>query len=220
MDDTLINTFETILPIKFRKALEAMVKEGLKIDHFESGYNLLIEENKTSDTSQEAFIRFLEKLNADKKYLTIAKKIILEPLPFDCKVSVFQGVPQLLSHLKRAKHELALVTIGDETLQKEKMKKTGIQEGFFSKIMFAKSLNKKFCYQSVLEELKGIPEETIVCGDRIHLDLTPARELGMKTIHVLQGRGRYMREPKKDVDYTIETIEELKQLISNLQKKQ
>jgi FMN phosphatase YigB (HAD superfamily) len=48
-----------------------------------------------------------------------------------------------------------------------------------------------------------------VVGDRIGNDLTPAKELGATTVHLLKGRGKNSTGPKKDVDYTIHEIEDI-----------
>ena len=70
-----------------------------------------------------------------------------------------------------------------------KMKNAGIDSTIFSKIVISEREDKKSSYKEVLEELNMPSDRTIVCGDRIKRDLTPAKELGCKTVHMHWGRG-------------------------------
>jgi len=111
-------------------------------------------------------------------------------------------------------HQLALVTVGIYDRQLLKLKKAGIDTALFSKIIVTEERNKKTHYQTIIDELAISPSEVVVCGDRIPIDLTPAKELGLKTIHMRWGRGLNSYGNKGDVDYAISRLIELKEILN------
>jgi FMN phosphatase YigB (HAD superfamily) len=54
----------------------------------------------------------------------------------------------------------------------------------------------------------------MVCGDRISIDLSPAKELGLRTVHIRTGRGFQQMQPASDVDFAIGKLNELKEIIA------
>jgi putative hydrolase of the HAD superfamily len=137
-------------------------------------------------------------------------------LPPKLKVKLMKGASKILVWL-REKHELAIVTGGEPHFQKEKWENAGIDSSKFSKIVVADKCEKKFHYQEILTELKRLPQETIVVGDRIGRDLAPAKELGMTTIHMRWGRGLQYENGQGVVDYTISDLEEIKKILHHLE---
>jgi FMN phosphatase YigB (HAD superfamily) len=115
-------------------------------------------------------------------------------------------------------HRLAVVTIGREELQHFKLKKAGFFLDLFSKIVVTTERNKKIHYKSLLEEYGDAPCETIVVGDRIEVDLRPAKELGCSTVRMMRGRGAYEEQKDKVVDYTIYDLRELPEIIEKVKK--
>lgn len=61
----------------------------------------------------------------------------------------------------------------------------------------------------VLSDLKIDPREALVCGDRVSMDLSPAKELGMFTVHLRNGRGQFHDSPKAHVDLAIDDLTQL-----------
>jgi FMN phosphatase YigB (HAD superfamily) len=72
---------------------------------------------------------------------------------------------------------------------------------------------KKIEYQKILEEFDVSSSSVFVCGDRIGLDLQPAKELGCITIFMRNGRGLQVSLPDKNVDHVIHELNELKKII-------
>ncbi|KKR70225.1 MAG: HAD-superfamily hydrolase, subfamily IA, variant 1 [Candidatus Roizmanbacteria bacterium GW2011_GWB1_40_7] len=66
-------------------------------------------------------------------------------------------------------------------------------------------------FQNALKQLALAPNEILVIGDRVEVDLTPAKRFGMKTVFVDWGRN--LSYNKADVDSVIDTIYEVEQLI-------
>ena len=67
-------------------------------------------------------------------------------------------------------------------------------------------------FRLALERANCLPENAVMVGDKIDNDILPAKKLGLKTIWVKQGFGKY--QPKSDVPhYTIQTLEEILELL-------
>ena len=205
LDDTLIETSKCITPTYLKRAYDAMCKKGLIAIDFSE----LIKINEKAISSKAAIKTFWEKTDAKEESLQAGLKSMHLPLSQDLELESTEGALELLNDLKGI--DICLVTMGDPALQFSKMKKAGIQPEQFSKLVIGKGLSKKFHYQAILEELK--PEKCIVCGDRVSVDLTPAKELGLTTVHFRNGRGKVHDFPKEDVDYTIEKIKDIKNIL-------
>ncbi len=215
LDDTLIDTSGCITPVKLEDALHRMVENGLKLPDFEQGLELLKRLDGTSESSSRSLAEFLEILNADAFLLEVGVREVYENIPADLPVFPLEGACEVLNDLS-SDHQLALVTIGKPAQQMQKLKKAGIDSGLFSKIAVSEERNKKIHYKKIIEDLGYASSEVVVCGDRIPVDLAPARELGCKTIQMRWGRGLNSTGFKSDVDYSISHLKELKDIISSL----
>lgn len=73
----------------------------------------------------------------------------------------------------------------------------------------------KRIFEIALSRAGCAPNEAIMIGDRIDNDIIPAKEMGMKTIWIKQGFGKYwkiMRENEK-ADFEIDTLSELAKIV-------
>ena len=70
-------------------------------------------------------------------------------------------------------------------------------------------------FQIALDRANCKPEEALMVGDRIDNDIVPANKIGMKTIWIKQGFGKYC-EPKTEIEQPDYTVESLNELISIL----
>ncbi|MCR4263378.1 MAG: HAD family hydrolase [Candidatus Roizmanbacteria bacterium] len=66
-------------------------------------------------------------------------------------------------------------------------------------------------FQNALKQLALPPDEILIIGDRVEIDLTPAKRFGMKT--ALVDWGRNSEYDRSSVDSVIETIYEVEELI-------
>jgi len=212
LDDTLIDTSGCITHFKLEDALNAMVRQGLPIADFHESLQLLRRLDSTSDSARSALAEFVEILGADKIFFDIAVKEVYENLSPELPIFPLDGALDILSELS-GNHQLALVTVGRQALQMEKMKKAGIDTRLFSKIVVTEERNKKPHYQMIVNELRCASSEVIVCGDRMALDLHPARELGFKTVKMQWGRGLNTVGLSGEVDYCISKLKELKKIV-------
>ncbi len=215
LDDTLIDTSGCITHYKLEDALNLLVNQGLQIPDFNGSLDLLRRLNSTSESARHALSEFIEILGAEKKFYEMGVKEIYENVSPDLSVYPLEGALELLSHLAEH-HQLALVTVGNPSQQMNKLEKAGIDSGIFSKIAVCEDRNKKPHYQMIMDELGYLPTEVIVCGDRVVLDLMPARELGLKTVQMRWGRGLNAIGFKGEVDYCISELKELKGIVSDI----
>ncbi len=209
LDDTLIETSKCLTPLYLKLAFDSMSQVGL--DSSEESFTQLLALNKKAISSRFAIEQFLGTHSNKEEILAAGLEALKTPLPKNAVIELVPGALEVLDALKK-QHDLALVTKGDSLLQLQKMEKAGIQPGQFSKLIVGSAPSKKFDYQRVLEELDVAPSEAIVCGDRVSVDLTPAKELGVYTVHFRNGRGLVHCEPKESVDLTIETLKELQEV--------
>ena len=70
-------------------------------------------------------------------------------------------------------------------------------------------------FQIALDRANCKPEKALMVGDRIDNDIVPANKIGMKTIWIKQGFGKYC-EPKTEIEQPDYTVESLNELISIL----
>jgi FMN phosphatase YigB (HAD superfamily) len=205
LDDTLIDTTRAITPKRHHAVFEALQLEG---------WERFVEINKSEISSKRAFEVFFTERGLSKELFQKACTLLEGPLSDEMEVPPTPGALALLKRLQ-AFHTLALVTLGNPDLQLQKMKKAGIQPEIFSKIVVGSGPSKKSEYQRILAELEFSPQEAIVCGDRISVDLTPAKAFGLKTAHYPRGRGEGITGDLRDVDYTLVDLEDLEKYIAS-----
>jgi putative hydrolase of the HAD superfamily len=214
LDDTLIDTSAFIAPALLRKSLRFAREQGLIFDEAASAQ--LLEQHVRQPSSEMALKKFLEDHGATSSLIldTLQQyRTLLDPELDIPSVPYAKDVLEVL-----AIHRLAVVTIGREELQHHKLKKAGFFLGLFSKIIVTTERNKKIHYKALLEEYGHIPNETVVVGDRIEVDLKPAKELGCSTVRLMRGRGAYEQQQDSVVDFTIYDLRELPQIIERVKK--
>lgn len=215
LDDTLIDTSGCITPVKLEKALQRMIEGGLFVPDFQESADLLKRLDLASESSTRTLSEFLEIMNADSCFLETGLKEVYENFSPELFAAPLENALQVLNDLGEV-HRLALVTVGKEEQQYNKLKKAGIDSGIFSKIIVSETTNKMPHYQLIIDEFGYVPSEVIVCGDRVARDLVPARELGCRTVQMRWGRGLSSTGKIGDVDYFISNLSELKAIIEKI----
>jgi len=215
LDDTLIDTSGCITPMQLKSALEIVSKEGLQLPKLEDSLSLLLRLNETAPSAKHALEEFFEINALDVKYLPLAVQTVYDDLPDSFTVEPMDMASDILAVLSES-HKLALVTVGKLELQLLKLKKAGIHSEIFSKIIVTQERNKKIHYKSIMSELDMDPSEVVVCGDRIAIDLTPAKELGLTTVQMRSGRGLHCKGSKSDVDFTISHLSEITEILPKM----
>lgn len=212
LDDTLVDTSGSIIPYKLRQALKVMMDHGLVLPDFGAALAMITSIDARSDSTFHAIQEFLEIHEADQRFLQIAYHEVYINKTFEYDVLPTTYATEVVLELAK-KHTLAVVSAGMQEIQMEKMKKAGIDTSIFSRIVICEAFNKKYYYQQLMEDLKVSPFEVIVCGDRIKRDLLPGKALGFKTVHMKWGRGLHQKGEVGDIDFTIESLEQIKPIV-------
>ncbi len=188
------------------RAFEAMKLPGASLEE-------LIELNEAAVTASTAIRKFWSHYSDKEEIYQLGLRAMKGPLPQGLPLKTVPGAIELLNELQ-VSHDLALVTLGEEKTQLEKLEKAGIQQDRFSKLIVSTGPDKKNDYCQVLHELQVDPRDVIVCGDKVSKDLVPAKELGLYTVHFRNGRGMVDTTPKECVDMTIDRLNQFTEVFS------
>lgn len=204
LDDTLIQTSKAITPWRFKKVFEEVLKDDVDPLYLEN----LLSIHQNYESSEMALRTFLENLKVDEALIQQSIHKMAE-YDTDIPVELFDGVYETLSFLKN-KATLCLVTAGGFDIQTLKIEKSGLKS-FFNKIEIATSKDKSEIYKNLLQDFSS--NKVFVIGDRVVKDLLPAKMLGFSTVLVRQGRGLYQKFQPNIVDYVIDDVIELQDLL-------
>lgn len=220
LDDTLIDTSACITPVKLERALFRMVQEGMEIEDFSKALQALLQIDQLSVSARAALEEFIEINGFDSRFLSIALHEVYHQFTEDLPVFPVEEAVAVLSRLSY-EHKMAIVSVGNLDQQLWKLKKAGIDSSLFCKILILEEKNKKQTYQSLIEEMNISPREVVVCGDRIPIDLTPAKQLGCMTVHMKKGRGLYPNsiEHMHEVDFTITHLSQMQKILLDISGK-
>ncbi|MBI5273701.1 MAG: HAD hydrolase-like protein [Chlamydiales bacterium] len=217
LDDTLVDTSGVILPIKLEQVMDAMIREGLVLKNKQGALTELLTINAGAKNSRSAIQEFLELNEIDMIFFPIAIRELEKSDLAEIKIEV-DGANEMLQRIS-SEHSIGLVTAGEKQYQLLKLRLAQISEQLFSRIIVCKSEEKGKYYQEFLKDFQYHPKDIVVCGDRIQQDLSPAKILGMNTIHIKQGRGVLQSTHHMDVDYTIFSLSELVDVLKIIQNK-
>lgn len=215
LDDTLIDTSGSVTPVQLTRAIEMLVGQGVIFPDQQEAVDVLLRLNQTAPSARHALAEFFEISGIDDSLMPLAHDLVYYNIPDNIVVEAHHRAVEILQSLSEI-HKLALVTVGREDLQLLKLKKAGIDSDIFSKIVVTPVKNKKTHYQSIVDEFDVDPSEVLVCGDRIAIDLSPAKELGCRTVQMLAGRGIHCRGDKSHVDYVISNLSEIIKILSEV----
>ena len=216
LDDTLIDTTNSIIPVKLKIALDCIIQAGCPVIDYEKILKKLLFINRQSGSSKEALENFFKNRpqSEKSKYFSLACASVYSDLPAGLPVKPQKDAIKILNELAFS-HTLAVVSHGEEKQQLAKLEKAGIDCRLFSIIVVTASEDKGPFYKQIFDQFKFEPRQVIVCGDRVARDLLPANKLGFFTVHMRQGRGKNMPS-SPEVDYSITKLAEIKKIIQKV----
>ncbi len=216
IDDTLVDTTRLITRPLWKKALQAMEGKGLKLEDPARALFHLWALDQNTQSASETLRLFLAFYKKDFSFHKIGLETFSGISSGDLHV---KAIPFVLEGLKKLckRHTLAIVSRGDSQFQKKKLLEAKIPLSSFHKIFISPKTDKKELYQKALEELQIPPQESCVVGDRVMVDLKPAKELGIFTIQMKWGRGRVYSPWSEYVDKEVHSF---KEAVAYLQKKE
>lgn len=215
LDDTLIDTSNSITPFQLKKTFLDLIENGLKVPNIEESLHCLLQIQRKVKKGYAVLENFLINNKADKRFFELGRDNMSSLLPDSLRVCCFPHVKKLLNIFSR-EHILCIVTRGEESYQRQKIQKAGIDCSLFSKIEVTREKDKKNLYKKLMLEFGS--SEICVCGDNEEIDLFPAKELGGITIYT-QESGRL---PNKSfdhcIDYKVKKFIQMKSIIEKLER--
>jgi FMN phosphatase YigB (HAD superfamily) len=179
LDDTLIDTYGAVAPFQIERAISILLSRPLTASERQEIQAAIDKEPSTKDVLK----RFCIKRSLDEK---LGCSLLQMLLPDDYIVPTLPDAKKMLQEVS-SKVKIALVTIGNKDFQLDKLKKAGLEDVGFSKIITTES-DKKPHFKQLETEFNEDPSNIWVCGDRVETDLKPADELGFHTVQILWGR--------------------------------
>lgn len=214
LDDTLIDTSGSITPFQMKRVLKDVLSKEQFDQNFQIIFNTLLELDSKCKSSRETIKTFFEKYGIDKGHYKAAIEKIYGEIPSTCKVFTVPQAIETIELLSKT-HKLAIVTAGDPKIQLYKLEKAGIDRSFFCKIDVSTTRDKKKYFESLVKDFSLKCEDVLVCGDKIDIDLMPAKQLGFTTVLMKWGRGRNQLIDES-VDFKISSLTELHKILEGL----
>jgi|YelNatPaOPRAMG01_1025707.scaffolds.fasta_scaffold03392_13 putative hydrolase of the HAD superfamily len=158
-------------------------------------HRLVVESKRRGSMYPRLFNDLLAWLGVDETCLPNLVKLYAEA---DAPLVFKPGVESVLKALKACGVKLALVTNGTVAAQQNKVKRLGA-EAYFDVVVYAREKGPE-CekpsaapYREVLERLGINASEAVCVGDNPYTDFYGARQLGIRTVRVLQGEFKSVR---------------------------
>ncbi len=199
LDNTLID-FMKMKRLSCEAAIEAMIREGLKISKKE-GMKILFElYSKYGLEYQRIFQVFLKKILGKIDYKIMASGIVAYRRVKEGLLYPYPNVVPTLNKLKK-KYKLVILSDAPRIQVWIRLVAMKIQDKFDYVITFddTKTIKpdiKPFLY--LLKKLKLKPEECLMVGDSLKRDIAPAKKLGFKTVFAKYGGNKEKAKIKPD----------------------
>jgi putative hydrolase of the HAD superfamily len=216
LDDTLIDTTDSLSFPRMKRAFNHLCCHGFFSNNPQEALDNLEKHHQAASSSAEAWEKWGVLYQLPRSWLHWGVQEIYNS-SLDDPIERSEGASEVLQELSQ-QHTLALVTAGEEVHQRKKLEKAGLDSTSFSKIIVCGKGDKGIHYQRLAQEMRFLPKESVVCGDRIFEDLSPAKALHFHTIRVLKGRGLRLRpqDREEDVDFCISQLAEVITIINGL----
>ncbi len=221
VDDTLYST-SAFSEAARRAAIAAMIDEGLDID-LEAGFAELMEvvSEFTSNYPQH-FGRLLDRLGPGviggrNPAVIIAAGVVAYHRAKVGGLTVLGDVHALLERLRGADIRLGIISAGLPVKQAEKLIRLDVLRFFdpgaifFSDQIGVNKPNPKI-YLKACETLGVLPERAMYVGDKPDADITPARKIGMHTVHYTGALGRH-RDGNAAPHHRLDDLRELANIL-------
>jgi putative hydrolase of the HAD superfamily len=132
-------------------------------------------------------------------------------------IVVYPGVLETLKEIKDNEMKLAVVTDADLRNAQARLQKTELFQYF--EVVVAYDMVDKLKPQPdsinfALDKLKVTPEVSVLVGDSLDRDITPAKSLGMLTVYASYGDRNFNENRTNEADYTITNATELLNILN------
>jgi len=146
---------------------------------------------------------------ADEELAGVLSTRFLELLP--TRTILFPYAKEILQYLKRKEYALHLVTNGFDKTQHSKLLSSGLKP-FFNEVITSESSGSlkpnKEIFEFALEKCDAAPNECIMIGDSIEVDIIGAMNVGIDQVYVNHAG----IEPLVKPTYTVTSLRELERI--------
>lgn len=187
--------------------------------------NYLVHNDKLWDRYRNGFIK-VDELRWKRMWLALLDfKIADEPLArtmgmrfldlLPTRKLLFPHTIEMLDYLAEKKYRLHLITNGFEKTQHGKLKSSGLDK-YFNEVITSEGSNSlkphKEIFEFAFRKTGALPEQSIMIGDTIDVDILGALNAGIDQVHV----NHLTREPVpvngKLPTYTVYSLKELEEI--------
>lgn len=212
IDDTLYDSTKLTTTAR-RNSIRAMIDAGLKGDEDEIFEILQKIIKKYGSNYPKHYDELLKELGLPWNPKIIAAGVVAYEHTKAGFLKPFPGVVPTLLKLKN-KYKLGVISNGLAVKQWEKLVALGLHH-FFEVVVTSQEVGyekpQKEIFEIAIKKLKLKPEQCIMVGDRLDIDIAGAKLAGMKTIRIKKGKYAKMKPSKEEEkpDYEIKEFEEL-----------
>jgi len=212
IDDTLYDSTKLTTTAR-RNSIRAMIDAGLKGDEDEIFEILQKIIKKYGSNYPKHYDELLKELGFPWNPKIIAAGVVAYEHTKAGFLKPFPGVVPTLLKLKN-KYKLGVISNGLAVKQWEKLVALGLHH-FFEVVVTSQEVGyekpQKEIFEIAIKKLKLKPEQCVMVGDRLDIDIAGAKLAGMKTIRIKKGKYAKMKPSKEDEkpDYEIKEFEEL-----------
>lgn len=220
------------------KGIEAMIDLGLKINQqeaFDTIQEIVKEHGSNFGKHYDYFIRRLNHLRSDinlsynTQYKYIAAAIIAYHREKVDSIKLYNDVEKCLIMLKKKDIKSIIISDGSPVKQNEKILRLGldklIDSVFITNEIGIKKPNPKL-FDYCLDMVGVKASEALYIGDRIDMDINPAKKCGIHTIYIHRG-GKYdYHNESREIndegkpDYEISSLSEIFSIIDTINNQQ
>lgn len=159
------------------------------------------------------FLSLLDFKIADEPLAKEMGVVFLDLLP--TRKLLFPYANEILNYLAEKKYRLHLITNGFEKTQHSKLEHSGIAK-YFEEVITSEGSNSlkphKEIFEYAFQKTNALPEESIMIGDSIDVDILGALNAGIDQVHVNHLNNEIMNVNGKTPTYTIFNLKELEEI--------
>ncbi len=137
----------------------------------------------------------------------------LELLP--TRKTLFPHTIELLDYLQRKEYQLHLITNGFEKTQHSKLNNSGLAK-YFKEVITSEGSNSlkphKEIFEFAFQKTGALPEQSIMIGDSIEVDILGAMNVGIDQIHVNHLTDKAEKINNQLPTYTVYSLKELEDI--------
>jgi putative hydrolase of the HAD superfamily len=213
LDDTLIDTSDSLTPVKLRDAIVKMQAAGLQISSVDKAHQEILNINQQAKNGRDTIHQFCKFYQQPHLAQHGIREYYQNIDPNKVQIKLVHNAAELIETLAK-EHTLAIVTHGIKDQQLQKIKSAKINTELFSNIYVTPLKNKGDYYQKLMDQYQKASQQTIVIGDNLLMDVMPAKNLGINAVHFRSGRGKHIEyNEKNNPSFSIKSLNEINDIV-------